>query len=189
MTWIQTFTGKQFDIFNPKLDAIDIVDIAHSLANTCRFNGHCTHFYSVAEHSIHMLRHNYFANLHIDKIILLHDAAEAIIGDIARPHKKKMLYIDDNGLRVDAIEIERIIQDMIYYKFDCVPTDEIRERIKYLDDRMLATEKRDLMAEPPDDWEPLPEPFGTRLGYPWQPRQAEYEFIRELGMAELWKTT
>ncbi len=46
--WIQTYTGKQFWPLDPRPEDIDIEDIAHALALTCRFNGHCDYFYSVA---------------------------------------------------------------------------------------------------------------------------------------------
>jgi len=54
MAWIQTFIGKKFSLDNPDPALIDIVDIAHALSLLCRFNGHCTMFYPVAEHSVHV---------------------------------------------------------------------------------------------------------------------------------------
>ena len=80
--WIETFTGKQFYFLDPTRDSIDIRDIAHSLAYTCRYTGHCKRFYSVAEHSILV---SYLAD---DPLAgLLHDASEAYITDIASPIK------------------------------------------------------------------------------------------------------
>jgi len=49
-TWIQTYTGRQFDVFAPDLVQIDPVDIAWHLSMKCRYNGATTRFYSVAEH-------------------------------------------------------------------------------------------------------------------------------------------
>lgn len=54
MTWIQTFSGRRFDIANPKPESVWLEDIAHSLSMQCRYNGHCQHFYSVAEHSTYV---------------------------------------------------------------------------------------------------------------------------------------
>lgn len=80
--WIETFTGKTFYFLDPKPETIDIRDIAHSLAYTCRYTGHSKRFYSVAEHSLYVsyLAANPLAGL-------LHDASEAYITDIASPIK------------------------------------------------------------------------------------------------------
>ena len=48
----QTYSGRAIDPFNPTKDGVCIEDIAHSLALTCRFGGHCNEFYSVAQHSV-----------------------------------------------------------------------------------------------------------------------------------------
>ena len=55
-SWAQTFTGRQFFPLDPDPQDIDIVDIAHSLAMQCRYNGHTDRFYSVAEHCVHVSR-------------------------------------------------------------------------------------------------------------------------------------
>lgn len=79
-----TRTGKKFRPFNPRIEDIDIEDIAHALSNICRFNGHVNQFYSVAEHSILV------SVLCPDELKLkglLHDAAEAYLGDVPSPLK------------------------------------------------------------------------------------------------------
>ena len=93
MTWTQTASGKPFDLIEPLEEQINIDDIAISLSNTCRFNGHLkwaanhsrVQHYSVAEHS-------YWVSRYVPQEIalegLLHDAAEAYIGDISRPLKE-----------------------------------------------------------------------------------------------------
>ena len=50
--FITTWTGKRFNPLKPDATKVDIRDIAHALSQLCRFGGHCTKFYSVAEHSI-----------------------------------------------------------------------------------------------------------------------------------------
>lgn len=52
--WIQTFTGRRFWPLDPRPEDVCIEDIAHALSLKCRFGGHCTRFYSVAEHSVHV---------------------------------------------------------------------------------------------------------------------------------------
>lgn len=49
--WMQVYSGKQFWPLDPRPEEIEIEDIAHSLANMCRFAGHSEKFYSVADHS------------------------------------------------------------------------------------------------------------------------------------------
>lgn len=95
--WFQTFTGKLVDAENPTPEMIDIEDIAHALSMTCRFGGHCRDFYSVAEHSVlveqygtlppHLIHTTGPEIVCARLALLLHDAAEAYIGDIITPVK------------------------------------------------------------------------------------------------------
>jgi 5'-deoxynucleotidase YfbR-like HD superfamily hydrolase len=81
---ITTYAGKTVDPFAMKASDVDIRDIAHFLSMQCRFNGHCTFFYSVAEHCILV------ADLLPDSLKLeglLHDATEAYLGDMPTPIK------------------------------------------------------------------------------------------------------
>lgn len=63
-------------------------DIAHALSMNCRFNGHVTQFYSVAEHSVMV------AQIMADFVLgdpmegLLHDATEAYLTDVPAPFKQ-----------------------------------------------------------------------------------------------------
>ena len=85
---IRTFMGKMIDPFNPDPDLINLVDIAHSLGNLCRWNGHTNKFYSVAEHCIFVQN---MVQSREDKIAaMLHDASEAYIADITRPVKYRI---------------------------------------------------------------------------------------------------
>jgi len=82
--WIQTYTGKQFFLDEITAEQIDIKDIAHALSLICRYTGHCAEFYSVAQHSI-LVSQQLPDELKLDG--LMHDAAEAYIGDISTPLK------------------------------------------------------------------------------------------------------
>ena len=86
---IETYSGRFVDTANPDPSTIDLGDIAHALAQTCRFGGHCRRYYSVAEHAVFVsvrLEHQradpmaVIAGLH-------HDDAEAYLSDIPRPMK------------------------------------------------------------------------------------------------------
>lgn len=87
MTRIQTFTGEWITPLDPPHGNINIVDIAHSLAMTCRFSGHCRRFYSVAEHSIIVSEMAEQESKELARWGLLHDASEAYLPDVARPIK------------------------------------------------------------------------------------------------------
>lgn len=83
--WVETRSGKRVSVQNPQPDQFDIKDIAYALSNTCRFNGHCAGFYSVAEHSVAVAL-RLPRNLRLAG--LLHDATEAYLGDIPSPIKQ-----------------------------------------------------------------------------------------------------
>lgn len=83
-SFIQLASGKILDPLNPDPQAIEVDDIAHALANQCRFSGHCLRFYSVAEHSVHVSR----AVPPEDALwALMHDSPEYALGDLASPLK------------------------------------------------------------------------------------------------------
>ena len=136
--WIQTYTGKRFYPFDPKPDEVDLEDIAHSLALSCRFNGHCSDFYSIAQHSVIVSQ---IVKPEQGLPALLHDAAEAYIGDIIRPVKKNLEGIE---------EIEEKIQGVILSYFGVTNYD--AKEIQRADDIALITEKRDLKKGSVDDW-------------------------------------
>lgn len=135
MTWTQTYTGHQFDILNPDPAAIHIADIAHSLALINRFNGHTTRPYSVAQHSVMVSR------LVPEKYALhglLHDAAEAYIGDFPTPWK---LLVMVHGLEIT--EIEDGINEAVRLRFGLLG--EAYFEVHQADQLACAAERRALM--------------------------------------------
>lgn len=81
-----TKTGKLFRPWHMLEDMINVEDIAHALSLTCRYGGHCGQFYSVAMHSLNL---SWWFDTTPAKAqwALLHDAAEAYIGDLIHPLK------------------------------------------------------------------------------------------------------
>ena len=82
---IATFSGRYVDPLHLSPDDVNIEDIAHALANQCRFTGHTLEFFSVAQHSVLVMRtlpieHKFWG--------LLHDASETYLSDVARPLKQ-----------------------------------------------------------------------------------------------------
>lgn len=168
-SWMQTYTGKQFFPLSPRIEDIDIRDIAHSLSLTCRYAGHVTKFYSVAEHCVHMSdfvspRHALWA--------LMHDSAEAYVGDMVRPLKQNMPQFKN---------AENRILSMIARKFDLpgVALLEVPSAVNEADNRILLDEKHVLMPNSPEPWfqENHYEPLGVTIQC-WEPKAAEMIFLK-----------
>ena len=87
--YILTYSKIKFYPLDPVKEDIHIEDIAHSLSLMTRANGHCKHFYSVAQHSIDCYKEaksrGYSERVQLG--CLLHDACESYISDITRPVK------------------------------------------------------------------------------------------------------
>lgn len=135
---IQTFTGR-VDPLNPTVDEINIEDIAHALARQCRYNGHCNGFISVARHSIWVA--NRLETLHFEERVqltgLLHDAAEAYLGDLVRPIKHS-----EFGLAY--LKVEEVLEGVIAEKFD-LPwpfPEEVREADNYVLNELELHDRR-----------------------------------------------
>jgi len=171
---IVTYTGKIFDLLNPKPEMVCIEDIAHSLSNLCRYTGHVRKFYSVGEHSILMALSDKCPGDPISK--LLHDAAEAYIGDIASPLKRRLnIEVDYDDVISLRGEYEPVILEVISKALG-VPINTTAE-VKLSDKIMLATEVRDLMSQN-DEWGlwDLPEPLEIRIPC-WKPEYVEQHFL------------
>ncbi len=141
MSWIQTYTGKKFDVRQPRPEDVCWMDIAHSLSQQCRFNGHTKHFYSVAQHC-------WIMSLNVPQefalYALLHDAAEAYIGDMPAPVKQ---------LFPEFSVMEDMLLSCIYKAAGIPePSAEALAVVKEYDLRMLMTERQQLLGEPPEPW-------------------------------------
>lgn len=87
---IQTYRGCSFDLLNPHSSQIDTDDLSMALSQLNRFSGHTLYPYSVGQHSL-LVAHLLFETNQPNQVILqglLHDAAEAYVGEIAAPLKK-----------------------------------------------------------------------------------------------------
>jgi len=87
--YVETRMGRMVSLLDPEPETICLQDIAASLANINRFNGHCHTQHNVADHSIAVAiaakRFSYDAQGQL--AALLHDAHEAYIGDLSSPMK------------------------------------------------------------------------------------------------------
>jgi len=162
--WIQTYTGVRFDLLVPETEMVDINDIAHAESMQCRFTGHPKFFYSVAEHSFNVstLVENYCRRVgmgaadgaHAGLEALLHDAAEAYVGDMSRPMKmllRASLREAPHGWELEHFKssfydrIELGVQRVVMKKFFGVPEFRNYPLIKKADMHMLAVEARQVL--------------------------------------------
>lgn len=168
---ILTASGHYFNFIEPADNVVLVPDIAHALANVCRFAGHTREFYSVAQHSVLASR---IVPPEDALAALFHDATEAYIGDVARPLKE---------LLPDYRKIEARLQADIFRKLDL--PEQLPPSVKRADLILLATEKRDLMPAHNDEWGMITgiEPLAERIE-PWAPWFACTMFLdryREIG--------
>ena len=160
---IETYSGLYFDYLNPQIDSILIEDIAHGLSNMCRFAGHCHQYYSVAQHSV-------LVSMQVPSeyalAALLHDASEAYMLDIPRPLKHLPFFQPYRDLEA---KVMGIIAQKLGFNLPLPPC------IKEADERMLCTEKRELMG--PDDWNFGVSAYGFTITG-WPPVYAKHLFLK-----------
>lgn len=146
-SYIHTYSGKKFYPLDPRIEDIDINDIAHALSLMTRANGHYKYFYSVGQHSINCYREAVARGYSRDVQLacLLHDGSEAYLSDITRPVKG---HLDKYKL------IEKNLQDIIYKKYlNRVLNDEEKYIVKLIDDCILHFEFIELMGIRRDEGE------------------------------------
>lgn len=153
MSWIQTYSGRTFDLTAPTVAMVNLPDIAHALGHLCRFTGHTVMPYSVARHSL-LVAALVPAELRLQA--LLHDAHEAYVGDISTPLKwevPEFRAVNDRVWRVVAAAFG-------------IP-EELDPAVKLADRIMLMTERRDLLAPCDTRWAPefeVIEPMPAEIG-------------------------
>jgi len=168
---VGTFTGQLVNLVMPARETIDIEDIAHALANLCRFGGHTQYFYSVAEHCCHA--HDLCQVNGPDAALaaLLHDAHEAYLGDWTRPLQCALPHRVAEELRwirqaVDVAIRQAFDSDVHWWgRNDCHEADRL----------LLAAEARMLMKKS-KDWKLG---RGTPIALPcWEPGVAKDMFLQ-----------
>jgi len=168
---METFSGGLFYPLNPRSGDVRITDIAHALALTCRYKGHCRKFYSVAQHCV--LMSEWLKQETDPRWLLLHDAAEAYLTDLPRPVKANMPRYK---------EYEHQVLTAVGEAFQLPAIDE--QAVKSADTIMLATEARDLMQSGGVHWGLSVTPLRYKVD-PWTWEESELRFLdraRELGL-------
>jgi len=160
---ITTYSGVRFWPLFPNPDDILIEDIAHSLANLCRFAGHARVFYSVAEHSV---RVSQLCRPEDALWGLLHDASEAFLCDVPAPLKELPEF---EAYRAAEHSLQRIIT----VRFGLA-----REQpacVTEADHAMLRIEMRDLLTSGSTGRNKAEQMLSVTK--PWPPRIAEARFM------------
>lgn len=171
--FITARSGKYFPFSNPTADDINPLDIASGLSKICRFGGQCRMHYSVAQHSLalaDMVKEQPVLRLYA----LLHDAAEAYIGDLPRPIKHQL---------PQFMELEQRIMAAVWDWAKLPP--ELPAEIKYMDTNCVRVEAMHLFNPVPKwvyDYEHLPDYPGKY--FVWKPHSYwEMKYINELAHA------
>lgn len=167
---IKVSAGHYFDLADPSPNDVDLSTIAAALSKICRFGGHCPRFYSVAEHSVHCVRVARSEGVTLSglRAILLHDAAEAYVGDVVKPLKAMLPSYAEIESRVECAIAEKML----------VNFDEHSGVIKVADRAMLKAEKVAMWPDDSERWEGFSdiETPDVILQY-WCPERSEHEFL------------
>lgn len=168
---IKVAWGHYVDLSNPDPQTIDLRSIAAALSKICRFGGHCPRFYSVAEHCVHATRLARSEQVSVEAqiTVLLHDAAEAYIGDMVKPLKISIPQFS---------EVERRIETAIELRFN-VDFTKWADVIKRFDRAMLKAEKTIMWPGDRKAWSGFSdiEDRNVSLCY-WDPTTAENQFLQ-----------
>lgn len=158
--WMETASGRKFWPMNPRPEDVDFDDIVSGLSKKCRFNGQCSAFYSVAQHSVLVgqMAQRRGCSPQLQAGALLHDAAEAYLPDIVRPLKRSLFGIQTrNGTPFiePFADIENRMLLEIFNRFGL--TFPPSAWVKHFDDCVLNYERTYLMGNGHrNEWEPLP---------------------------------
>ena len=131
--YIYTVSKKRFYPLSPRIDDIDITDIAHALSMIARANGHFPSFHSVAQHSIECANEAIARKLSpkICLACLLHDGAEAYMSDLTTPVKDKIKSYK---------QYEDNLINLIYEKYTGALSDEEKKMVYTIDKELLYYE-------------------------------------------------
>lgn len=168
--YIVTSSGIKFNLLETTPDMITVEDMAHSLANQCRWTGHSKFHYSIAQHSYYCSFLGPVENLfwHLN-----HDNSEAYIGDMNRPLK----HFTEAG---DAYrKVEHPLQTLIYQTVGL--HGEEPESVKLADEAVLYAELEQLIPTPTFDMASN-NPFGRSKAAniqieEWSTRKAEQMWL------------
>ena len=153
---MQMASGAPFELGAGFGSPITIEDVAAGLCKVNRFCGATRVPYSVAQHSVHVskLIRQHGGNWKTQLCGLLHDAHEAVIGDIPTPAKR---------LLVGAGAFEETVAHRVMNGLGVDTRSADHALIRMCDLIALSTEKRDLMAPEQQSWGEFPRPDARKV--------------------------
>ncbi len=187
----QTLTGLHWYPFSPRVEDVRFDDF-QALARINRYGGHTLRDgYTDAEHGVRCAR--YLRRLGAPPLVcfagLHHDTHEAFPpGDQMGPFLRAMsdraacalLGLTPaafDGVAAIILRAKTVVREAL--GIAAVFADPERAAlVKRADMVLLATERRDLMADGPVAWGSMPEPLAERI-HPWTPAEAWAEFRAE----------
>jgi hypothetical protein len=166
--YIHTNSGQSLSarVFIPEtININDIVnDIANGLSKECRYARQSDEFFSVAQHSVLL---SYIVEAKDALVTLFHDAAEAYLGDQAKPFKDEL---------PDYQKLENRLLSHIFDKLGLVLP--IPAYVKALDKRIMINETRAIFTTSTHPialrTNPIPDLIINRA---WGHREAKHRFL------------
>ncbi len=167
---IRVRSGGYLDLADPQPDQFTLADIAGALSKICRFGGQCTRFYSVAEHSIHCAAQGWRDGLKrkAQIALLMHDAAEAFVGDCVKPLKIML---------PDYQDVESRMEDAIAEKFG-IKFRKNKPAVQEIDRAMLIAERHSMFPADHIAWHGEHDVRKLTVEFQhWMPENAEEIFM------------
>lgn len=167
--YIETYTGRQFRPHAPDINALSVIDMAHSLSNQARYSGHTAHHYSVAQHSCLLAQYTeqVLKRPAVECLqILMHDTPEAYLVDVPRPVKQFLPEFRkwDHGIYATIAE---------WLGTSSLPIPAYQDEI---DSRICMDERIQLMSDSGNDWGFKGAPLDVVISR-WSPEHAEQQFL------------
>lgn len=180
--FVPTYTGRAIYPFDPSRgDGFSVIDIAHHLANQCRYTGAADPFYCTAQHSCILFDYVKVkrSGSPLDCLqILMHDSAEAYLVDMPRPIKQYMpeyrKWDHDLTMRIRA-----------WLGLGDIAIPEWQDEV---DSRIIVDERKRVMRnaiEHGPSWQLDREPLGVDIVDVWTPQMAEQQFLMRFSECSL----
>jgi len=160
---ILPFSGRFFNFPDPESSEFIGIDIAQGQTQKCRFAGHPTDYFAVAQRSVLASR---VVSQDLAPLTLFHNAAEAFVGDTRTPLKR---------LVENFRQLEKRIERAIFVHLGLPETLTPAMRAGLV---QPATEQRDATAPHAEGWDLLPgiDPLDERI-VPVRPVEARGMFL------------